>query len=519
MTGRPRSRRGFLGLLGGMGVAAAIGVELPRLVAPSQPGQLLRSQILLPRPFQVPLPIPPVLVPRTDATTDYYDVTQRVATQEILPGVPTEIWGYEGRFPGPTIVSRSGRRTVVRHRNRLPVPTVVHLHGGHTPATSDGYPTDLILPAGTGYPTSRADAMAADPRAIRTHETRVYDYPLHQRAATLWYHDHRMDFNAPSIWRGLAGFHLVHDQEEQALPLPDGPRDIPLMITDRSFAADGSLHYPSIDPTLRHTPGVYDGYRQGVLGDVVVVNGAPWPTLEVDAVRYRFRILNASNARRYRLTLNPQPPGGSGLVQIGSDGGLLQRPVPHDAIDIAPAERFDVVIDFGRYRPGDRVTLLNLLGSGTTRHVMQFHVARSAPDDSHVPGQLARIEKLHPAQAGTTRDFLFRDGGDGGWEINGEPFSPTRISAAPRIDEVEIWRFTTDFHHPIHLHLVQFQILGRNDAEPGPYDSGWKDTIDLRPAEQAAVIVRFADYKGRFVFHCHNLEHEDMAMMANFEIV
>lgn len=220
MTGRPLSRRGFLSLVGGAGIATAVGIGAPRLVAPAQTGRLLRSRLPLPRPFQVPLPIPPVLVPRTNtATTDYYEITQRVAHQEILPGVRTEIWGYDGRFPGPTIISRSGRRTVVGHRNQLPVPTVVHLHGGHTPAASDGYPTDLILPAGMTRATNHAAAVAhADPRAVFSQETRLHSYPLRQQAATLWYHDHRMEFNAPSIWRGSAGFYLIHDEEEQALP-------------------------------------------------------------------------------------------------------------------------------------------------------------------------------------------------------------------------------------------------------------------------------------------------------------
>lgn len=519
---RPRlTRRGFLGLTGGAGLAAGLGAGIPLLASSAQPGQLLCSQLPLPRPFTVPLPIPPILTPiRTDGMADHYEITHQVATQEILPGVTTEIWGYNGVFPGPTIESYSGRQTLVNHRNLLPVPTVVHLHGGHTPATSDGYPTDLILPVGpNGASSHTAHVASMDPHAVFTNGTRLYEYPLRQRAATLWYHDHRMDFSAPSIWRGLAGFHLIHDDEERALPLPGGNRDIPLMITDRAFGADGSLRYPALDPNLSHTPGVRDDYVQGVLGDVVLVNGAPWPVLEVDAVRYRFRLLNASNSRRYRLALQPSARGGGGLVQIGSDGGLLDHPVSHAAIDIAPAERFDVVIDFSRYPIGARVTLVNLLGSDTTGNVMRFHVARHAHDDSHIPPRLAHIDTLHPDRATTTRDFLFRSTSDDGWTINDHPFDPRRMNAMPRLGDVEIWRFTGHFHHPIHLHLVQFQILSRNGEGPGPYDLGWKDTLDLRPAEQATVIARFTDHKGRFVFHCHNLEHEDMAMMANFEVV
>ena len=511
---RRLSRRGFLGVLGGTGAALGLAAGIPWLAAPAEIGGLVRSELPLPAPFLVPLPIPPVLTPESDATTDYYELTQQVATREILPGVATEIWGYNGIFPGPTIVSHSGRPTVVCHHNRLPVPTVTHLHGGHTPADSDGYPTDLVLPC---RETTGATAHVHSGAAI-AHGSREYRYPLRQRAATLWYHDHRMDFTGVSLWRGLAGFHLVQDEEEAALPLPRGQHDIPLMITDRAFAADGSLRYPAVDPSHLHVPGVLPGYMQGVLGDVILVNGAPWPVLEAEAVRFRFRLLNASNARRYRLALDPPPPGGAGLIQIGSDGGLLERPVPHDEIDIAPAERFDVVVDFSRYRVGDRITLVNRLGSGVTGQVMRIHLVRRGRDDSDLPAQLARIEPLRPAEASNTRTFVFRNGGSHGWTMNGRLFAPDQIDATPALGSVEIWRFITDFHHPVHLHLAHFQVLERGTGLPGSYDSGWKDTLDLRPTEQASVIARFTDYPGKFLLHCHNLEHEDMAMMANFEV-
>jgi spore coat protein A len=510
---RRLTRRGFLGLAGGV---AAIGAGVRWLSGSVEPGLLLRSEVPLPTPFTVPLPIPPVLTPSRDATVDRYEVTQRVATVEILPGVPTEIWGYDGRFPGPTIVSRSGRPTVVRHHNRLPAPTVVHLHGGHTPAASDGFPTDLVLPAGLSMP--HTGHGMADPAAVVTETSRDYEYPMRQRAATLWYHDHRMDFTGPAVWRGLAGFHLVHDDEEANLPLPAGDRDLPLMITDRAFGADGAMRYPAVDQTLLRAPGVLPGYEQGVLGDVILVNGAPWPVADVDAAHYRLRLLNASNARRYRLALDPPPPGGAGLVQIGSDGGLLDRPQAHDAIELAPAERFDVVIDFARYPIGQQVTLVNQLDTGDTGLVMRFRVNRRVRDDTHVPNRLTTNEPLRPDRV-TTRDFVFRNAGDHRWTINGREFDPSRPETTVRRGDVEIWRFTSDFHHPIHLHLAQAQVLSRNGEPPGPYDAGWKDTIDLRPSERVAIIARFSDYAGRYVLHCHNLEHEDMGMMATYQVI
>jgi spore coat protein A len=501
------SRRRLLGGLSAAGAAAVVGAPfLSGVRGSNSTGELLPSRIGLPTPFTLPFRVPSVLAPvRSDATGDYYRVTQRAALVEILPGVRTPIWGYEGLFPGPTIRSVRGRRTVVTHRNELPVPVVVHLHGGHTPAGQDGFPADLLYPVGwTGAHPMTEGVMA--------HGSRDYVYPMTQSAATLWYHDHRMDFTGPAVWRGLAGFHLVSDPAEDALGLPSGDRDVPVMIADRSFDSDGSLRYPSLDRSLVHTPGVHEPYGSGVLGDVILVNGVPWPVAEVPAARHRLRLLNASNARRYRLTLDP--PGA--LVQIGTDGGLLAGPIVHEAVEIAPAQRFDVVVDFGRYRPGQVVTLRNEFGDDTTTPIMRFRIGAAVPDTSRVPDRLASP----PASTGpvaVTRDLRFRHGkrnGMPGWTINGDVFDLARPAATARLGDPEIWRLSSDFHHPIHLHLASFQVLSRGIGGPGPYDHGPKDTVDLRPAEQASILVRFTDHAGRYVFHCHNLEHEDMGMMG-----
>lgn len=512
------TRRELLRLAGAAALALpfAAGCTSDDLVG-SSTGALLRSRVPLPPPFTVPLPVPPVLRPvRTDATSDHYEITQRPARARILPDLATEVWGYEGIFPGPTIEARAGRRVVVTHRNELPVPVSVHLHGARTPPEHDGYPTDLLLPV-TGWDGGHAHHTAmGDVRQ----GTRDYVYPLQQPAATLWYHDHRMDFTGPQVHRGLAGFLLLRDDEEDALPLPTGERDLPLMICDRAFAEDGSFRYPALDPALRDRPGVSREFMRGVLGDVVLVNGAPWPVHEVAGVRHRLRLLNASNARRYRLELDPGPASGPSFVQVGSDAGLLGRPIGHDAIEIAPAERFDVVVDFSAYRPGTRVALVNRFDGGSAGRVMRFDVARTARDDSAVPARLAEIEAPRRSAAAVTRTFHFHQLDDGhAWVINGEPFDPARVSARPRLGATEVWRLQTDLHHPVHLHLAHFQVLGRSGRGAGPYDAGWKDTIDLHPGEEAEILARFTGYRGRYVFHCHNLEHEDMAMMANFHVV
>lgn len=522
------TRRGFLGLAGSMaGLTAVGGVLAGTSLGKETAGELLRSRTALPEPFRVTLPIPPVAQPlRNMDGTGQYEIVQRAASIEILPGLRTTVWGYDGKFPGPTIVGRSEHPIVVTVRNDLPVPTSTHLHGGVTPPDSDGYPTDLVVPQGwQQVPSGTADDAnvhsgvhaAAGAWRLST-QVKEYAYPLRQRAATLWYHDHRMDFSGPQVWRGLAGFFFVHDDEEAALPLPEGERDIPLMICDRAFEEDGSFRYPSMDPSLTGKPGVEKAYMEGVMGDVILVNGAPWPELEVSATRYRFRLLNASNARRYRLTLDPGGP----LTRIGSDVGLLDAPVQMDAITLAPAERCDAVIDFSQWPVGSTVALVNTLGEGGTRNVMRFVIARRAADASRVPERLVHLERLEARQVTTTRRFDFRltdpSGSGHSWTVNGRRFDADQFLATPRLGSVERWRFTSDFHHPVHLHLAHFQVEARNGRKPSPGDRGWKDTVDVRPYETVDVLARFDGYKGRYMFHCHNLEHEDMAMMANFRV-
>jgi spore coat protein A len=519
-------RRTFLG--GGLAAVIGAGVGVPLTLGAggsTSTGNLLPSRRPLPPAFAQPLQLPAVLQPtRSDATADYYDITQRRALASILPDVKTEIWGYNGIFPGPTLVSRHGRSAVVTHRNDLPLPTVVHLHGGRTPPDSDGYPLDFINPADMSYMNGRMEADVHG--SMKMPESggnvaqgfRTYAYPLEQRAAGLWYHDHRMDFTGPSVWRGLAGFHLHRDEEEDALGLPSGSRELPLMILDRSFNSDGSFLYPSVDVTLVNTPGVTDRFVPGVLGDTMLVNGTPWPQAQVEGAQYRLRLLNACNARRLSLRLDPPPRGG--IVQIGTDGGLLSAPSTHGHLEMAPAQRFDVIVDFAGYRPGTVVTMVNDFGEAQMAQVMQFVVGEPTDDQFRIPDHLSTIHPLEASQAVVTRTFQFQTGdvsGTRGWLIDGAPFSPTNISASVKLGTVEVWRLMADFHHPIHIHLNPFQVLSRGLGGPGEFDKGWKDTIDLRPAEEASIAIQFDGYAGKYVFHCHNLEHEDMAMMANFE--
>jgi spore coat protein A len=235
--------------------------------------------------------------------------------------------------------------------------------------------------------------------------------------------------------------------------------------------------------------------------------------LKVDAARYRFRILNASNARTYQLALDDS----AGFTQIGTDQGLLAAPQQLDAIAISPAQRFDVVIDFSQHKVGDQIVLTNQLGSGSTGAVMRFEVARTATDTSSVPATLSTMDSLAPASAKSTRTMKFHRAGTD-WEINGRVYDPAYSEADVQAGSTEVWTVTSDFHHPFHVHNATMQVVSRDGQAPGPYDTGWKDTVFLNKGEKVQIAIRFSQYKGRYVFHCHNLEHEDMGMMANFTI-
>ncbi|MFF3033990.1 multicopper oxidase family protein [Streptomyces rubiginosohelvolus] len=525
------SRRRALQLGGGAVVLAAGVTGVTGCGTKETTGKLVTTAARIPEPYTVPLPIPAHARPTGRANgTDRYEVEQREASVEILPGLKTKIWGYDGTFPGPTFVARSNVKTLLVVRNSLPVPTSTHLHGGVTPPDSDGYPTDLLVPVGGSADDWKPKAGGGGHAAHMGtsgwtfHEgERSYEYPLQQRAATLWYHDHRMDFSAPQVWRGLAGVFLVRDAEEEALPLPSGDRDVPLMLTDRAFEEDGSFRYPSLDPSLKGEPGVEGDFHAGVLGDVQLVNGAPWPVMDVTNTRYRFRLVNASNARRYTLALERAGKRAGEIVQIGSDAGLLAAPVSHSTITLSPGERFDVVVDFSDVALDSTVDLVNTLGEEGMAKVMRFRVTKRAKDDSRVPDRLSTPPRVSRGDAVKHRSFDFRltreDGDHEMWTINGRPFSTDETWAKPREGTVERWTLTSDFHHPVHLHMAHFKVISRSGKDPAATDAGWKDTVDVRPYETVEVLVRFDGYRGRYMLHCHNLEHEDMAMMANFDVV
>jgi spore coat protein A len=323
-----------------------------------------------------------------------------------------------------------------------------------------------------------------------------------------------MDATGRNVYMGLAGLYVVGDDAEDRLGLPRGDYDVPLILQRRQLAADGSIAYP--------------GGRFGAGGDVLLVNGAPWPRLEVARRRYRYRLLNAANAARFDLSLD----SGEDLTQIGTDGGLLPAPtrVPH--LPLGPAERAEVVVDFARYALGSQVVLRSGGQEGDRAEpVLRFDVARDAPDDSALPAALRPLEPIPERAAARTREFVFGAGPRAGlpplgWTIDGRDFDPDRAVAAVPFGDVEIWRLRNRpllgriaMAHPVHVHLVHFQVLDRNGAPPPPHERGWKDTVVLGEGDEVRVVARFDGHRGRYVLHCHNLEHEDHAMMARFDVV
>jgi spore coat protein A, manganese oxidase len=430
-------------------------------------------------PYQVDLQVPPTLVPVISTPTeDRFELAIREGRAEIIPGELTPVYGYDGIYPGPTIRARKGRTTVVRVINGLSFNQNVHLHGGLVPAASDGHPMQLIAPGGAF----------------------TYTYPNTQDAATLWYHDHAHGLSARTMFYGLAGFYIVEDD----LGLPSGDFDVPLVIQDRAFNADGSLRYT-------------ENVDEGFIGDTIVVNGNVSPRFAVKRALYRLRFLNASNARAYRLELS----NGAPMVQVAGDGGLLEAPVSRTAVPLAPAERVDVVVDFRRLRAGAQVELRNTLGSGGTAEVLRFDVTGRTADSGRVPATLRPREEI-PEPVITRRwDLMFSTSGTPEWQMSGIGFDMDRIDARARLGTTERWQFVNTSHraHPMHIHGVHFRVLNRSEGSVHPGERAWKDTVMVAVGETVIVQPYFAQHRGRFVFHCHNLEHQERAMMLQLEVV
>jgi FtsP/CotA-like multicopper oxidase with cupredoxin domain len=306
---------------------------------------------------------------------------------------------------------------------------------------------------------------------------------------------------------GLEGLYEITDSQEQALNLPSGAYDVPLVLQDRTFNSDGSLSY---------SPSSSD-IRDGFLGDTFFVNGAAQPYFKVEARKYRFRILNGSNARYYNLSMS----NSQAMVQIANEAGLLSKPYSMSAISVAPAERAEVVIDFSKVTPGTSVTLNN--GSGwnsSNGGLMRFDVGPvTSTDTSAVPTALRPFTPI-PATAVTVRRTFDIDQTNGMWTFNGLMYDPNRIDAHPALGATEEWTFNNKswVNHPIHLHDINFQVVSIGGSAPTGPNAELKETVDIPSRSSVTLRVTFPDFAGIYMFHCHILEHEDNMLMGQFQV-
>ncbi|NJK48080.1 multicopper oxidase family protein [Candidatus Gracilibacteria bacterium] len=489
-----------LALLGGGCLLLPIAIQ--KLVSQS-------SKRLIGR-FDLPFRTLPLLNPvRSDESTDYYEIVIEKSQAEIIPGFQTEIWGYNGIAPGPLIRQQQGRRSQVRFINKLGkdsqkqnIDTVIHLHGMPSQPQYDGYGMDFVPP----------------------NYYKDYEYP-NDRVATLWYHDHVMDLTWRNVYMGLLGMYIVEDEYERNLPLPKGDYDVPLVIESKEFATDGSLIFNDDDKE-----SLFES-------NVTLINGVPWARMEVANRKYRFRILNGTAKTFYQLALSRNQSSlseGEQLIVIGNDGGLIDKPVIVNApetLRMSMAERYEVVIDFSKYPIGTRLYLQNtgleetVDFSTPVKPLMCFDVVRQEPDDSEVPSQLRPFETIPISAVVRERTFTY-EREKGKWAINHKVWDVNRIDAQVNPGDIEIWTFVNPQEgklHPVHLHIVEGQILDRNGKPPFPYERGWKDVFHLGSQETLRVVLKFATRDGRklegkYMMHCHHLQHEDNGMMSQFVV-
>lgn len=491
-------------------------------------------------PFVDPLPVPAMAKPvglraRPDdaaGSLPYFQCTMREFFCKVHRDLPeTRMWGYDGASPGPTFETRRGQPLLVEWRNQLPathlftidhslhgaeqfkpaVRTVVHLHGGRTLPQFDGHPELWFTPG----------------------QSATTFYANEQEAAGLFYHDHAMGITRLNAMAGLFGLYIVRDEIEAELHLPQGKHEVPLVLCDRTLSLDGQLIYPVSGNPAK--PWISE-----FIGNSILVNGKIAPFLDVEPQWYRFRVLNASNAGFYFLSVTKEKETSKGefFWQIGSDQGLLSAPVSLEKIFLAPGERADLLIDFAAYA-GQKLVLRSQAAVA-----MQFRVSSSALNRaSGLPPSLRKVERIREDTAAQSRNLFLADhqdrlGVSHMMLLNGQHWSMP-VTEQPFLNSTEIWNFInlTDDTHPIHLHLVRFQILHRRPFDlqvyqltkkvvwtgppvmPDEDEMGWKDTVRVPPMLVTRIIVKFEGHPGRYVWHCHVLEHEDNEMMRPFDVL
>jgi FtsP/CotA-like multicopper oxidase with cupredoxin domain len=424
------------------------------------------------------------------ANTVEVNLTAAVATLSLQPGIKSEVYAYNGRVPGPTLDVREGDKVIVHFRNSLPEPTTVHWHGIHLPFDSDGSPFQPIKPG----------------------ESHDYVFTVRPGSAgTYWYHPHPDRRTGYAIGKGLFGGIVVHAAKD---PLPPMPEKL-LILSDNRFLSNGAIDFPD---STSPTGGIDE--ENGREGPVLFVNGQVNPTIEIRSGEVqRWRLVNASAGRIYRIALQ-----GHTLLQVGTDGGLFEKPVELKELLLTTGERAELLVrgsdapggvavlqnlPYDRYAPQTRpagwTTTLDLLTLRTTREPRVTPVA--------IPAALRRIVPLDAAKATAVRTVVLGQG-----MINGKTMDMSRIDVSTNVGATEIWEIenVVGMDHPFHLHGFQFQVLDR-DGVPEPYRA-WKDMLNIPKHSSARIIVRYDDYPGKWMFHCHILDHEDHGMMGVLEV-
>ncbi len=495
------TRRDFLRLAGGVGLSVPMAMRLPTplmgaaglsplltacggegdpLVSPHHNGNGTRFPLRLPEAVGVGD------LRFTAAPTEW----------DLGGGLRAPVWALNDQVPSPLLRARRGDRFRAVMENGIPHDLILHWHGLAPPDDMDGHPRFAVAPGGSYR----------------------YDFTVDDRAGTYWYHSHTHEHTGEQTYRGIAGLLLVTDDEEEALGLPGGHREIPLILQDRRVDADGIPFFQPFGPA----------FMAGYMGTQALGNGVRDPYLEVDTGLYRFRILNGSNARIFRLGLSDDTP----FLLIGNDGGLLPAPRTVSAVDIAPAERVDLLVDLRSHPVGRRVMLRSLpfplsggmgfMGGqnlqGEPLALLELRVAREVDDATPLPAALPPVELPDPERAVRERTFRF-DSRMMNHFINGRHFEMERIDERVPFGETEIWSFVNEsgLPHPVHLHATHFRVLSRSGGRGRvfPWEEGRKDTVLMQGFETIRVAVRFTAHRGLYLLHCHNLEHEDLGMMAN----
>lgn len=417
------------------------------------------------------------------------NLTAAVTKLSLQPGIISEVFAYNGHVPGPTLDVREGDNVIVHFRNDLPEPTTVHWHGIHLPFESDGSPFQPIRPG----------------------ESHDYSFTVRPgTAGTYWYHPHPDKRTGFAIGKGLFGAIVVHAADD---PLPPMTEKV-LILSDNRFLNDGSIDFP--EPASDR--GAIDE-ENGREGPVLFVNGRVMPTIQIrSGETQRWRIINSSAGRIFRVALKGQP-----MLHVGTDGGLFEKPVEVKDLLLTTGERAEVIVKGAA--PGTRTVLQNLpydryspqtrpADWNVTRDLLAVVTSGEAPvTPTPIPPKLRRIVPLDTTKVTAVRTVVFGQG-----IINGHTMDMARVDVSTHVGATEIWEITNivGMDHPFHLHGFQFQVLDRNGVAE-PYVA-WKDMLNIPKHSTARIIVRYDDYPGKWMFHCHILDHEDHGMMGVLEV-